>query len=442
MTRIYDVSSEFDKIYVSIKNRNPYSDGISYVFSDTEYNTAVSNTNNINELIEGIGDSYTKSTQYSIEKYIEKPSTAKTLIVSVHNDYLGSVRLVGMLYSDYEKFKDSTNESFLELNTLIDNNHDELTDLSIYQIEEYSEKTALTIGENGSISSQNNQQYIRVYDLSKFEVDNIFVDIRARNGYVNFYPYAFSDTDYETVVSSPKSANILEEGRSSLVALQTIYEYRGFLKKPSTAKVLITSTSLSNEPHDYIYFLLKDQVKYITGLSLKVDTLSEEIESLQEKYNYSNVARGTVILDSTEKILGIGASFMRGNETGENNNNTWLYLIGKILGVDTVNDALGSTNIMYHANRLYNGDILSESGNANINDIGCVLIMHSHEKDVFTLPEEFANYSSEDYETNGIVPFSETTGNYQQSVEYAKAFDYVIKKIKQLYIIRNSPKNM
>lgn len=171
-------------------------------------------------------------------------------------------------------------------------------------------------------------------------------------------------------------------------------------------------------------------IKSSVDCLIQVEAYPILIDSMP-KLIYTNFD-GKAIINSEKAILGLGASFMRGNSIGSGDNNVWLHLLGSKLGCNIINDALGGTNICYHANRLYNGDIL---GNriAPVSDVDSVLIMHSHNKDVFTLPYEYINYSASDYENNGIVPFRITTGDTQDDVVYAKAFDYCIKKIISLY---------
>lgn len=169
-----------------------------------------------------------------------------------------------------------------------------------------------------------------------------------------------------------------------------------------------------------------------TQVRTLVETLYAEYEGTLEQ----NPFDGKAVIPSGQKILGIGASFMRGNATGEGNNNVWLHLLGGKVGCEVINDGVGGTNVMYHANRLFNGGILG-NGTAPISEVSAILIMHTHNKDVFTLPEPFASYTVSDYETN-VLPFATTSGDSPVDVEYAKAFDYIIKKTKELYFADKS----
>ena len=168
-----------------------------------------------------------------------------------------------------------------------------------------------------------------------------------------------------------------------------------------------------------------------------LSSLPVEVEECSDKIELNNNNFDAKAVIGAGKILGLGASFMRGDSEGSGNNNVWLYLLGQKVGCETINDALGGTNIMYHANRLADGTILA-TGIAPIADVDSVLIMHCHEKDVFTLPSLYESYSAEDYETNGIVPFSETTGTDEPDLVYAQAYDYVIKKIISMYNAKKS----
>ena len=159
----------------------------------------------------------------------------------------------------------------------------------------------------------------------------------------------------------------------------------------------------------------------------KVDSLSERINSIEDNYNPFD---GVVLLNTSSTILGLGASFMMQDVGGTLN--TWFPKLAEKLGVKSINKAVGSTNICHHANALYNGEILSD-GDAPLSEVDAIVIMHAHNKDVFTLPEGYSDYSWQDYETNGIVPFETTTGANQDDSVYAAAFDYVIKKIYALY---------
>ncbi len=173
-----------------------------------------------------------------------------------------------------------------------------------------------------------------------------------------------------------------------------------------------------------------EYVKTIDYLSS--DSVYKEIDELKDKASIIGKFDGKALVKSSENILGLGASFMRGNPSGTGSNNSWLHTMAASLGCGVVNDALGGTNICYHANRLYDGTILG-TAKAPILDVPAVLIMHSHNKDVYSLDEVYQSYSAEDYERNGIVPFATTTGSEQDDVIYAMAFDYVIKKIISLY---------
>lgn len=169
------------------------------------------------------------------------------------------------------------------------------------------------------------------------------------------------------------------------------------------------------------------------SLSDRISVVEESANDSASKLELINNAcfDSKIIVSSGQKILGLGASFMRGNAEGKGTANVWLDLLASRLGVECVNDASGGTNIMYHANRLYDGTILG-IGNAPISEIGAVLIMHTHNKDVFTLPKPYASYTVAEYEAN-VLPFSTTEGSTLADVEYAKAFDYIIKKVKALY---------
>lgn len=184
---------------------------------------------------------------------------------------------------------------------------------------------------------------------------------------------------------------------------------------------------------DYATTIINNYVKYYTpilGLSERVSVLEYKVSDSQ-KWTKDGIFNGKAILKTGEYLLGLGASFMRGNATGDGTNNSWLHTLASKIGINCYNDASGGTNICYHANRLFAGTILG-TGNAPIADVSAVLIMHTHNKDVYTLPEPFASYSVADYESN-VLPFSTTTGDELPSLEYAKAFDYCIKKIIALY---------
>lgn len=167
-------------------------------------------------------------------------------------------------------------------------------------------------------------------------------------------------------------------------------------------------------------------------VSVAVNNLSlvERVEILENNTNGADAFEepnydGVAVVSNGNSILGFGASFMRGNATGAGSNNSWLHILADSLGCTAINDALGGSNIMYHANRLFNSQIYTDS---QVDNIDAIVIMHAHDKDVFTLPSEFVNYSVEDYESN-VLPFATTTGAAENDVVYAKAFDYVIKKI-------------
>ena len=165
----------------------------------------------------------------------------------------------------------------------------------------------------------------------------------------------------------------------------------------------------------------------------RVQILRDEVDAIKSQgVSGGNTFDGKLIVKSGEYILGLGASFMRGNAVGSGNNNSWLHTMASSLGCNVINDALGGTNICYHANRLYDGTILGES-KAPISDVAAILIMHAHEKDVYTLDSQYQAYSVSDYESSGMLPFSVTTGTDQDDSVYAMAFDYVIKKIFALY---------
>lgn len=193
---------------------------------------------------------------------------------------------------------------------------------------------------------------------------------------------------------------------------------------PATAKFFRASAYASNTTQTIEF--AQEELGF-TQVRTLVETLYVEYEGALEQ----NPFDGKAVIPSGQKILGIGASFMRGNATGDGTNNVWLHLLGNKVGCEVINDGVGGTNVMYHANRLFNGSILG-NGTAPISDVSAILIMHTHNKDVFTLPEPFASYSVSDYETN-VLPFSTTSGDTPLDVEYAKAFDYIIKKTKSLF---------
>jgi hypothetical protein len=245
--------------------------------------------------------------------------------------------------------------------------------------------------------------------------------IRVKGGSTLKYK-CYSATSYGIAFYSGDSPDTYISGETATGAELTI-------SVPATAKYFRASAYASNSTQTIQFS--QEELSF-TQVRTLVETLSAEYEGAMEQ----NPFDGKAVIPSGQKILGIGASFMRGNATGEGNNNVWLHLLGGKVGCEVINDAVGGTNAMYHANRLYNGEILA-SGTAPISEVSAILIMHTHNKDVFTLPEPFASYSVTDYETN-VLPFATTSGDTPADVEYAKAFDYIIKKTKELYFADKS----
>ena len=192
----------------------------------------------------------------------------------------------------------------------------------------------------------------------------------------------------------------------------------------------------------------------------------------------------SVFVPTGKKIMVCGASL-----AGENNG--WTQLVEHLTGIPVINQAVGNSDIMRNmaarlmyrsftlngvAKTLHHGLLFSDISIGSINDIfdtiGCVIIDHVHNKDVFTLQDRPSGnpseWTAEEYEayfkvvdnngqdaatlfydnnTSGAQSITRLSRGYRgeevaswrpvpngasdtNAMTYAEAFDYVIKRIK------------
>ena len=145
--------------------------------------------------------------------------------------------------------------------------------------------------------------------------------------------------------------------------------------------------------------------------------------------NGSSLAVGKTYMSSTNKIMLTGASLAY-------NANGWFENACNWLGVTGINKAISGTRIGQFAKRLYDNDYISST---EVEETEILVFNHVHNKDVYTLPTSYIDYSVEDYEAEADTNFLSNGGDTSDET-YAKAFDYVIKKwIKMNEDLKDNP---
>lgn len=163
--------------------------------------------------------------------------------------------------------------------------------------------------------------------------------------------------------------------------------------------------------------------------SNEAETLGQLTEILQTFPTESNQFDVRNPIARNNGILGLGASFMAGGNPALPQDNVWFELMCEKIGVIPYNEALGGTYIDYCANMLYEEEVLGTTGDAPVSSVDAVLIMYTHNRDVFTLSEPFLSYTAEQYEQNELLPFDTP----DTDEEYAMMFDYTIKKLRKIF---------
>lgn len=144
----------------------------------------------------------------------------------------------------------------------------------------------------------------------------------------------------------------------------------------------------------------------------------------EDDFDTIHVINKSVFIAKGQKILLTGASF-----AGPNNG--WDKLLQDMTGIEVINMAQGGTTIMTNmAARMLNADDRKVHGSlfwANRRDVfdevGTVIIFHSHNYNVLLEEKEYRNRTVAWYKEHP----TEATGDKK----YAGAFDYVIKQLKE-----------
>lgn len=122
--------------------------------------------------------------------------------------------------------------------------------------------------------------------------------------------------------------------------------------------------------------------------------------------------------NTTYNILLTGASFA-------SSHNGWFEIGCRHLNAYPINRAIGGESIVNTANRMIEGTLYSFE---ELDKLDALVIMQVHNRDVFDESQLLLNYK--DYTT----PFDRAN--------YAKAFDYVIKRyISECYALKDNPKS-
>lgn len=176
-----------------------------------------------------------------------------------------------------------------------------------------------------------------------------------------------------------------------------------------------------------------------------VDLIEAQKDFIQEyTYNYDYVT-AKLYIPKNGSVMLAGASIAAAN-------NGWFELACENKGITAINKGVGATNSMYFANSLYNfglgntrNDLPKNISTDEFENHDALIIMYVHDVDAFTLSPikvgdvtytgvELDNFSAEDYETKGIIPYvgETTTGAWLPQNYKAAAYDYIIKKYMTL----------
>ncbi len=166
--------------------------------------------------------------------------------------------------------------------------------------------------------------------------------------------------------------------------------------------------------------LADNQVAEISMARLDSITFAAEGDSLMS----SSVLNNYIFLQQGQKILLTGASFAAPN-------NGWDKLMQDMTGIEVITKAQGSTNIMTNvAARILDansakphGSLFISSNRDVFDEVGAVIIFHSHNYDVL-LPEK-------DYQSRSVAWYKSHKEEAAGENQHAGAFDYVIKQLKE-----------
>ena len=122
--------------------------------------------------------------------------------------------------------------------------------------------------------------------------------------------------------------------------------------------------------------------------------------------------------------------------------NGWVEILCDKLGVVRENKSFSGERINNLSARILNGTFFSQT---LLNNTDALVIMHTHNKDVFTLTDltingnlitkdQFKAYSAADYEALSWGVLTDTNAGFNGlDGEFAAVWDYVLKKIQTIY---------
>lgn len=205
---------------------------------------------------------------------------------------------------------------------------------------------------------------------------------------------------------------------------------------PDNASYLRTCCMTSSTYFNAFGLILPFAVKSYLNAVIQIEENSTSIDEIKENINEENkalsgssLAGGKTYMSSTNKIMLTGASLAY-------NANGWFENACNWLGVTGINKAISGTRIGQFAKRLYDNDYISST---EVEETEILVFNHVHNKDVYTLPTSYIDYSVEDYEAEADTNFLSNGGDTSDET-YAKAFDYVIKKwIKMNEDLKDNP---
>ena len=331
------------------------------------------------------------------------------LYLDVNIDHYNEFSLVTAVPSEFVKHEDIS-----EIQEEIDNVTAEVQDLTGYETTSASELMgAATLGYysfNGKsigdtapqtmTQTQQTYRYSKILPVKALSVIHLTTSVTTGNaGYV--LGYALTDKDYKILKLAPSAS-----GTTNI------------------------DVDLQIEEDGYLYVCCNEDLsssfsyKMMSSFAGEIIKTCEDYADNKADNTYFAYLSRKVVLPHSPKILASGASFTSPE-------NSWVEKMGTLLGATITNKAVAGTNIRDLALKL-------KSGTVSVVNMDAVVIMHVHNYDVFTLPEEYVNKTVAEYEASGEMDSWEGTGKITDDYGYAIGYDYVIKKLRALIFAQKS----
>ena len=187
-----------------------------------------------------------------------------------------------------------------------------------------------------------------------------------------------------------------------------------------------------------------------------VNANEDILQIISTKLNYDDVFRYNYV-NAALYVPSGGSVMLTGASIGSSNNG-WFELACKSKNVNSINKAVGATNIGYLANALYNygknnslEDLPNLFNKEEFENHDALIIMYVHDRDAYTLlpvqgdreynADELKAFKASDYETAKIIPINKELyegGAWLDNNLKAAMYDYCIKKYYELcYNMKN-----